>query len=358
MRDNTAQYGGGIAGRHMASPVIENCVIDINESAYGGGIHVDDDALPEIRNCQISNNSATRGPYATGSGGGISCAGHSNAVITDCVVFDNDANRAGGGIRISGYASPYISGCNISGNTAYGYGYREWPDIGRGGGLFSSSAGSIMIKASRLINNKVDGLIGKGGGIYCTGTEFIMENCVVAQNQALVAYSGCGEGGGVYSESEKLVIMNCTIADNHTPSLGENECSKGGGIFISAEERPLFSPNIDMINTILWNNLPTSIVVLNEAMVKMTFSNIQGGWSFGENHTNQGHGDGNIETDPLFAGEGDYHLTEFSLCIDAGRPIIYNGYTTYYPETDLEGNQRPQEDEVDMGAYEFLEETE
>ncbi|MDP8201387.1 MAG: T9SS type A sorting domain-containing protein, partial [Candidatus Tenebribacter burtonii] len=42
------------------------------------------------------------------------------------------------------------------------------------------------------------------------------------------------------------------------------------------------------------------------------YSDIQGGWE----------GEGNINVDPLFVDpeNGDYHLTEYSPCIDAGNP--------------------------------------
>jgi hypothetical protein len=53
----------------------------------------------------------------------------------------------------------------------------------------------------------------------------------------------------------------------------------------------------------------------------------------------------------LFADpcNGDYHLFEDSLCIDAGDP----NYAAGPNETDLDGNPRIIGERVDMGAYEL-----
>ena len=56
-------------------------------------------------------------------------------------------------------------------------------------------------------------------------------------------------------------------------------------------------------------------------------------------------GRGNINVDPLFVGEGDYHLARGSPAIDAGRRLVA-------PATDIEGNARPCGQRFDMGAYE------
>ena len=65
-------------------------------------------------------------------------------------------------------------------------------------------------------------------------------------------------------------------------------------------------------------------------------------------------GEGNIDSDPLFVGAEDYHLSKNSPCIDSGSNSVNN-----IPEKDIEGNQRIVDGNddgieiVDMGAYEF-----
>ena len=89
-------------------------------------------------------------------------------------------------------------------------------------------------------------------------------------------------------------------------------------------------------NSILWENSPDELSPYNPDY-KITFSDVQGGHG----------GEGNIDADPLFVGNGDYHLTELSPCIDRG---------TYKnaPDYDIEGNIRPQGIGYDMGAYELF----
>ncbi len=66
-----------------------------------------------------------------------------------------------------------------------------------------------------------------------------------------------------------------------------------------------FVPN----NSILWGNIPVSIVSHEDSLL-VTYSNIEGGW-FGE---------GNIDFDPLFCSQdsGNYSLAENSPCVGSG----------------------------------------
>jgi len=68
----------------------------------------------------------------------------------------------------------------------------------------------------------------------------------------------------------------------------------------------------------------------------ITYSCIYGGY----------FGGGNISTNPLFVGGTDYSLTASSPCIDTAT-------STEAPDTDIDGNPRPQGFGYDMGAYEF-----
>jgi len=57
-------------------------------------------------------------------------------------------------------------------------------------------------------------------------------------------------------------------------------------------------------------------------------------------------GEGNISQDPLFVGDGDYHLLPSSPYVDAGTNVGIS--------MDIEGNGRPQRQGFDIGAYEYV----
>ena len=97
-------------------------------------------------------------------------------------------------------------------------------------------------------------------------------------------------------------------------------------------------------NCILWEDLGNEIGNYHN-IPTVTYSNIQGGYS----------GEGNINVNPLFIGNGDLHLTPSSPCIDAGAnntPSITN--------TDFEGDLRIIDGDndgnatTDMGADEYV----
>jgi hypothetical protein len=82
------------------------------------------------------------------------------------------------------------------------------------------------------------------------------------------------------------------------------------------------------LNCIVWDNLPQGIGSPSQPIV--AFSDVDGSWP----------GTGNINTDPLFvnAAVGDFHLTAFSPCINAGDPL---------------GPPDPDGSRADMGAFPY-----
>jgi hypothetical protein len=120
-------------------------------------------------------------------------------------------------------------------------------------------------------------------------------------------------------------ITNVTVSGN---------TSGGGGIGISE------NANVDIANSIVWNNTGTEVMVLN-ASVNVTYSDIQGGYD----------GVGNINVDPLFvntlpAFPIDYGIQLDSPCIDAGTADIDQDGTDDI--TEYFGSA------PDMGAYEII----
>ena len=167
-----------------------------------------------------------------------------------------------------------------------------------GGGIYCNGS-SPSLENLTISGNTVSGtMYVYGGGIYCAESNPSLENVTISGNTAsgsMYAY-----GGGIYCDWSSPSLQNVTITDN------SNAMGTGGGIYCSNFSFP------NLVNSIFWNNSPEEITLYMSSMVEITYSDIEGGYA----------GTGNIDADPLFvdAGNGDYHLTEDSPCIDAGDP--------------------------------------
>ncbi len=127
-------------------------------------------------------------------------------------------------------------------------------------------------------------------------------------------------GGGIYSggSSSSPSITNCTIA--------WNGAYQGGGIYCPD------NPSASITNCILYFDSGDAEIVGSPTV---TYSDVMGGYP----------GEGNINNNPLFVEGGDYHLQGISPCIDAATP-------EGAPDTDIDGELRPQGEGYDMGADE------
>nr|WP_319396283.1 choice-of-anchor Q domain-containing protein [uncultured Desulfobacter sp.] len=245
---------------------------------------------PLLRNCKFISNTATSSGGAIYDGGTLDDGG-ADLRIVNCEFTNNHAKD--GGAIYAVYSSPNISQSKFTGNTAESY-----------GGALNGN----------WINQTTDALA------------YII-NSVFYNNSAQA-------GGAIHSYIFYPRIRNCTFY--------QNSASIDGGGFHSFSY--LINP-ADIQNSILWGNTPNQLVysVSNTTYLKVDWNDIQGGWTPVAN---------NINIDPGFAGATDFHLTEGSPCIDAGR-----SFSTY--SYDIEGVARPQDGDFDgvadwdMGAFEF-----
>lgn len=158
-----------------------------------------------------------------------------------------------------------------------------------------------------------------GGGIHLSGASPRIDHVILHGNIAE------NQGGGIVMMNAAPILTGCTIAGN---------TAGGGGGMTSANSAGT------LVNTIIRDNSPGAINLLN-GEIFVHYSNIEGGWE----------GDGNIDADPLFVDptDGDYHLQESSVCINAGIAFLQNDGVTLI---DLAYWQYVGT-APDMGAWEF-----
>ena len=264
---------------------IDGLTIKNGRADKGGGVLCNSGGV--VQNCIITKNSAT-------DGGGIYL--YNMSMINNCIITKNTASENGGGTYC--YKGGKIKNCTISENLT--------DNFGGGSYCYSGTIQNCTISKNTTSNG--------GGGMFGRKGSLI-QSCIINRNYAPIGYGGginCGD----------ITIQNCTISDNSAENCGGLYGSEGR-----------------IYNTIIYYNVATD---WNDNIYA---NNIEYSCSIP-----LPDGEGNIYFTPLFIdSENDnYHLTEFSPCIDAGTNAFAGG------DWDLDGNPRIIDGRVDMGAYECL----
>ncbi|MFN4253787.1 MAG: right-handed parallel beta-helix repeat-containing protein, partial [Saprospiraceae bacterium] len=239
------------------------------------------------------------------------------------------ARNAGGGLYC-GLSNLALNNCIISGNSAT-----------LGGGLYSISNASPTVSNCFFYNNTAE----TGGGVRNNGSSPVMSNCVFSGNSA----STVG-GGMANSVSSNPALTNCTFSGNNAGPSG------GGGIYNSNASNPILK------NCIIWNNRAATVTGSASSSILNSSSSPVISYSLIQNQNPSGTGNLNGTTyagfsnypafvtplDPTTApsAAGDFHITSCSPGIEAGT-------NTGAPATDLFGNARPFDTNVDLGVHEF-----
>ncbi len=295
-------HGGGIYVDSYTTLVIANCTLMSNRSSgyYGGGIYNGAYTRPNITNCTFVDNTAEYG-------GGIFNDTGSTPVINNCTFENNTAtNNAGGGVYNSSSTSSLINNSIFTANT------------GTNGSAIYNGSNSTSLITNSIFNHNLASSTG-GGGIYTESPTMIITNSTFFYNS--------GAYGGAIFNGATLTLMNCSLSDNVA-------YTKAGGIY-----------NVGVAtitNSILWDN-GEEIYNGGDASATVTYSDVEGGYD----------GDGNIDSNPLFV-HAEPGPTPPDLHLTANSPAIDTGTSDGAPNTDLEGNPRPQGEGFDMGAYEYM----
>ncbi|MGB4848683.1 MAG: T9SS type A sorting domain-containing protein [Saprospiraceae bacterium] len=265
--------------------------------------------------------------------------GSSSPTIANCIFTKNKSVNEGGAVLnlgSNGETVPLFINCLFSDNFA------------SGGGAVTNLANPNGNASPVFINCQFKGNSGPtaGGGaienIAVSGgtTSPQLFNCLFSGNLSLFsgAFHSFAGGGSICNP----YLVNCTFSGN-----------AGGSFSTSAIGGSVANPVIK--NSIFWNNSGGGGITQNGANTTVTYSLVPFGVFPGE---------GNIGLDPQFVNtpdfntapntEGDLHLTEGSIAINAGDNSALNPNIT----TDLDGLPRIQPENggagiVDMGVYEF-----
>jgi predicted outer membrane repeat protein len=169
--------------------------------------------------------------------------------------------------------------------------------------------------------------------------------------------NSAARGGAVYvtatvnSANVTIPVTNCTIANN-------NGIAETGGIYVTRTGTPVV--DVDLINTILWNNTDASGTLSKKqaylsggATGSINNSLIQDGMPSG--YADSGF---NVFTDPLFKKANDvdgadniFATADDGFSLKPASPAVNAGVTVPV-SSDITGLPRPQGIAYDMGAYE------
>ena len=280
---------------------VDGDTVLVADGTYTGTGNKDLDFKGKAITVRSENGPATTIIDCEGDGRGFDfhSAETDSSVLSGFTITNGQAEH-GGGIRLNA-SSPTINNCHINANSA------DW-----GSGIHINASSSI-ITACKITENSASY---EGGGLLTYEAPATLVNCLIAGNTA-------ARGGGVFTYGAAPTFINCTISDNLA--------SDQGGALYNSVSSPVIT------NCILWGNTPNETYQFGDLNPDISYCAIQGGFP----------GEGNFNSDPLFvdAQNEDYHLSIRSPC-------IYAANTADAPDSDLEGNSRPQGPRYDIGAYE------
>jgi len=278
----------------------ESCVIDCTpvpgSNSFGFRFDNSEDQNSVLSGFTICNAYYLSENFWT-NGAGIICD-QSSPVIVNCIVRDCFSDDVGAGMFF--YLSrATVNRCTILNNLS---------EAANGGGI-SLARSDVVFTNCRIHGNT-------GGGFQAVESDPTMVNCIVSENSTYHV------GAGFNLINAYPTIINCTIVGN--------DADLHGGAVYCAASYPLF------YNCIFWDNSPDDLKT-GTGQPSVRYSCVNGGYP----------GIGNISGDPLFSDIAgtDFHLTQYSPCIDAG--------TDRTPlDKDYDGLPRNQGGCVDMGAFE------
>ena len=285
----------------------------------------------------LENSNLSKG-FATTSGGALS-TNSSEIHISNSNFFDNESDSQGGSVR-STSCTMWIDSCQFDSCSAT-----------TGGAIYSSN--DILYVTDCSFNDNRSS--SSGGAIYANVEEFFIDRCRFIGN--------IGSAGGALvprfgDDTDSLIITNSLFVNNRTanPDIGGTIWKSTGNTDILKIINCTFaessqagysgaldinSGDLEIVNSVFWNNGNDLIVGGTTDTMGVTYSNIDiiGGGN-------------NVHVNPMFfdTASYDYSLRLESPLLDQGLNDVVSGPGAL----DINGNPRIVRDTVDMGAYEFF----
>lgn len=304
-------------------PFYTLCHIMLNNSwiftGYGGGVYLSNSS-PKLKNLIIEENKAVN------AGAGL-IIDVSNPLLSNVTIKDNilkGSEVIGGGGVYNYKSSPNLVNVTINNNKI------EATNSTVGAGIYNHESiqpkltNVLIADNSITIYSKYKNVIGRGGGIFNKNSGLLLTNSLIVRNKSHV-------GGGIYMEGKDgSKFTNVTVSDN------EVLANRGSGLYCNSADPIIY-------NSIIWGNKPNT--TFNDEGQKPIFNYSLVQYNFSTDNFNLSG-----QTDPLF--EDGYKLNPNS-------PVINKGNNEYITATnkDLDNNPRIVNKTVDIGAYEYQNET-
>lgn len=336
IRNNSASAGGGAIYNRDGTVAISGSVISENSAAQKGGaiyseggeLTVSDSTLEDnvaeasggaIFNDLQSKLNVNNSRFALNQGllGGAITNNNSEATVTNSVFNSNRSSNWGGAVVNFGEASLSISGSSFSRN------YSE-----HGGGAIAANNGELFIEDSYFGENSAEV---SGGTIVGVSSAQI-----VVKNSTLHGNSTPGFGGGFF------LLQNSSASLTHL-TIANNEAGEGGGIMKNSEGE------LNLHGSILSGNTGGDCSLFEAVVLEGNSGNLIS--------------DGSCYS----AFNGEANLAELFIPDDGspayypllpGSPLIDAVDCDAGIISDQIGNVRPQGELCDIGAIEYISESE
>lgn len=363
----SAGYGGAVLA-YDSDPIFESCTFENNEAVKNGGAISLNNSDPEFSECTVVNNATDA------NGGGIWGTSFSILTMTDSTISGNTSGNLAGGLASS---TIHLTDCIVSANRAV-----------TGGGIVAQGDNSTT-----LTGVIVDGNIAsfRAGGIFMTFSSPTIMNCTVVDNQ-----STASNAGGLWLQSASPTITNTIFTTNSDVAIMESDASSDpilknclfflnsdgdyldddlGGTQNGAAELnalPGASGNIDTDPVFVqggsgsWSSVSVfdsdmNITTLTDTTASFAANSLVGRTILPDVNSSERFYILSNTTDSItIAGDAtafttasdtyvilDRHLRETSTARDAG-------INTGAPATDIDGEVRPFNGTVDIGADEWF----